>query len=70
MAGGLKNVTAAVYISKLSETNANQMVTWKPREQNELDEIRGIVSSALGITDSTQISIASFKPLENPGQNN
>jgi flagellar biosynthesis/type III secretory pathway M-ring protein FliF/YscJ len=66
MAGGLKNVTAAVYISKLSETNANQVVTWKPREQNELDEIRSIVSSALGITNSTHISIASFRPLEDP----
>ena len=57
---------ATVYISKLSETNANQMVTWKPREQNELDEIRSIVSSALGITNSTHISIASFRPLEDP----
>ena len=66
MAGGLKNVTAAVYISKLLETNANQVVTWKPREQNELDEIRSIVSSALGITNSTHISIASFRPLEDP----
>ena len=42
------------------------MVTWKPREQNELDEIRSIVSSALGITNSTHISIASFRPLEDP----
>jgi len=66
MAGGLKNVTAAVYISKLLETNANQVVSWKPREQNELDEIRSIVSSALGITNSTHISIASFRPLEDP----
>ena len=31
-----------------------------------MDEIRGIVSSALGITDTTHISIAQFVPQEDP----
>ncbi|MEC7904443.1 MAG: flagellar basal-body MS-ring/collar protein FliF [Verrucomicrobiota bacterium] len=66
MAGGLKNVTAAVFVSQLSELGADGVETWKAREQNELDEIRGIVSSALGITNTTHISIAQFVPQEDP----
>ena len=66
MAGGLKNVTAAVFVSQRSEVDADGKKTWKEREQNELDEIRGIVSSALGITTTTNISIAQFIPQEDP----
>jgi flagellar M-ring protein FliF len=66
LAGGLKNVTAAVYVAQRNQLDAEGLKTWQLREQPELDEIRNIVSSALGITNSTQISIAQFVPHQDP----
>jgi flagellar M-ring protein FliF len=66
LAGGLKNVTAAVYVAQRNQLDAEGLKTWQLREQTELDEIRNIVSSALGITNSTQISIAQFVPHQDP----
>jgi flagellar M-ring protein FliF len=66
LAGGLKNVTAAVYVAQRNQLDADGLKTWQLREQPELDEIRNIVSSALGITNSTQISIAQFVPHQDP----
>ena len=66
LAGGLKNVTAAVYVAQRNQLDAEGLKTWQLREQPELDEIRNIVSSALGIANSTQISIAQFVPHQDP----
>ena len=71
VAGGLKNVTAAVYISMVKEPGQDGSKTggWKKRDPEVLEEIKQIVGNALGINSNEidkNVKIAQFKPRGNP----
>ena len=69
VAGGLKNVTAAVYISMVEKVDQDGKKSWEKRDPEVLEEIGQIVCNALGI-DNTEIDkkvkVAQFEPQEDP----
>lgn len=61
VAGGIKNVTAAVFVAKKKETKEDGNVTYTDRDQSELESIERIVSRALGITNTVeQLTVEQF----------
>ncbi len=71
VAGGLKDVTAAVYISMVEKVAQDGSKTgeWEKRDPEVLEEIKQIVCNALGI-DSTEmdkkVKVGQFEPQEDP----
>ena len=67
VAGGLKDVTAAVYVSQLPDPKSES--GWKKRDEPALDEIGQIVCNALGIeiTEMDQkVKVGQFIPRDDP----
>jgi len=52
VAGGIKNVTAAVFVAKKEETAADGTVSYIDRDTAEIESIEQAVSLALGITNT------------------
>jgi len=71
VAGGLKNVTAAVYIAELEKVdqNGNKTGDYEKRDPEVLEEIKQIVCNALGINSNEidkKVKVAQFRPQKNP----
>ncbi len=66
VAGGIKYVTAAVFVAKKKETQEDGKVAYIDRDQSELQSIERIVSRALGITNTVeQLTVEQFVFHEN-----
>ena len=50
--GGIKNVTAAVFVAKKEDKDSDGNVTYVPRDTAEMESIEQAVSLALGITNT------------------
>ncbi|OCX65739.1 flagellar M-ring protein FliF [Thioclava sp. SK-1] len=50
--GALKRLTVAVLVNGISTTAADGTTTWAPRPAEELDALRSLVSSAVGLDES------------------